>query len=196
MKRIGKTAVVLALIGVLAVPAVGYAFGGSTKRAAFFQNGPVRSGQVSWESGDVLSSLSIHRQAYIKLLAEKYTPATVSAWETEFARTNALLQEARETGAGAEIKEKVMYYQQLLQEGEITRQELRNMLPDYYSDTERRALIEEQIQAQVNLSKEFTAAIQSEDADQIATVLDQLLAQQRERNDLLADFIAKPTNTD
>jgi hypothetical protein len=200
MKRIWKTAVVLALIGVLAVPAVGYAFGGSTKRAAFFQNGPVRSGQVSWESGDVLSSLSIHRQAYIKLLAEKYTLATVSAWETEFARTNALLQEARETGTGAEIKEKVMYYQQLLQEGEITRQELRqelrNMLPDYYSDTERRALIEEQLQAQVNLSKEFTAAIQSEDAEQIAIVLDQLLAQQRERNDLLADFLAKSTNTD
>jgi DNA repair ATPase RecN len=200
MKRVLKTAVVLMLTAVLAVPAVGYAFGGNTKGAALFQNRPVNSGQVTWESGAVLSSLSIHRQAYIKLLAEKYTPATVSAWETEFARTNDLLQEARESGTGAEIKEKIMYYQQLLQEGEITRQELReelrNMLPDYYSDAERRALIEEQIQTQINLSKEFTAAIQSGDADQIATVLDQLLAQQRERNDRLADFIAASTNTD
>jgi hypothetical protein len=194
MKGVLKTAVVLALTVVLAVPAVGYAFGGSTKGAAFFQNGPVNSGQVLLESGDVLSSLSIHRQAYIKLLAEKYSPATVPAWESEFARTNALLQEARELGIGAEIREKIMSCRQLLREGDLTREELRSMLPG--SDSERRAFIEEQVQEQVNLTKEFTEAIQSGDADHIATVLDQLLAQQRERNERLADFIAESTKTD
>jgi iron uptake system EfeUOB component EfeO/EfeM len=87
-----------------------------------------------------------------------------------------------------------MSCRQLLREGDLTREELRSMLPG--SDSERRAFIEEQVQEQVNLTKEFTEAIQSGDADHIATVLDQLLAQQRERNERLADFIAESTKTD
>ncbi len=109
--------------------------------------------------------ISIHKEAYYLLLAEKHTPGDLEQWKTILSERKSLMKEFKELG----FKDKV-------KQGEISKEQLMERHKEW---KEKSKSIRDQRQA---IRQEFTTAIESNDSKQIAVVLPKLLEQIQKDN--------------
>ncbi|EMT51626.1 hypothetical protein I532_16918 [Brevibacillus borstelensis AK1] len=114
------------------------------------------------------SHMGVHRQMYLTLLAEKYTPESAEEWKAALAERKRLkeayrAQKAKQQNDAGQHQE---------------HKEAMHALKEKYRDTH----------------KEFHAAIESGDAAKIKSVLPKLLAEVKEGNKLLAKKLEEKKN--
>ncbi|MEJ8545940.1 hypothetical protein [Brevibacillus borstelensis] len=114
------------------------------------------------------SHMGVHRQMYMTLLAEKYTPESAKEWKAALSERERLKEAYRAQKA-----------EQQTEAGEHQEQkEAMHLLKEKYRDTH----------------KEFHAAIESGNAAKIKSVLPKLLAEVKEGNEILAKKLEKKKN--
>lgn len=126
----------------------------------------------------------VHRQAYITLLSEKYTPERTNEWKQAFAERERLMKEVRALHGevGKPSEEHMKTEEQMKSEG----------AGDKKKDEEKHARHEEMKkwhEQKMALYEEFTEAIRLQDNAKIKAVLPKLLEQTKEGNKRIAERI-------
>jgi antitoxin component HigA of HigAB toxin-antitoxin module len=217
MKRWQKSVLATALVMGLAIPAGVHAAETQAQPAAkLTQAGQVgvqheRQGEhpkTKWHRG---MHLNAHRQMYLTLLAEKYTPDSVDEWKAAFAERERLMTElkaVREQNGKDEQNQKLREEWKALSEklheqvknGEITREQMKQQLKEWRDKNfgERNPKDAEAMRAVMEQFKQtheaFDAAIQSGDAEKIKEVLPKLLDEVKTVNQHLAKKLEQKKN--
>ncbi|MBR8658782.1 hypothetical protein [Brevibacillus sp. NL20B1] len=220
MKRWQKHLLATALVTGLAIPAGVYAADIQARPAATLIPGGEVGGdhkhhehhfehyKHKWRCG---LHLNAHRQMYLTLLAEKYTPDRVDEWKAAFAERERLmtrLKASREqNGKDADkqtlraewkaLKEKL---HEQVKNGQITREQMKQQLKEWRvknfgehdaKDAEAMRTVREQFK---QTHEAFDAAIQSGDAAKIKEVLPKLLDEVKTVNQHLAKKLEETKN--
>lgn len=139
-------------------------------------------------------SLGTHRQMYLTLLAEKYTPDSVDEWEAAFAERERLVTEWKAQKSAEndpkkqqlreEFKQLAKQLHDRVEKGEITREQMKLQLKEWrtkHLGEERSAgdkeAFREFLEQFKQLHDEFDAAIESGDEAKIKAVMPKLLAE-------------------
>lgn len=154
--------------------------------------------------------LGPHRQMYLTLLAEKFSPDSVDEWEAAFAERKKLTTQWKALHAGEEksdVEKKALkeQFKQLAQDlnkkvesGELTKEQMKQQLIEW-RDTNLGDAKKDLIQARnkeelsqkreqfKQLHEEFDTAIEFGDADKIKAVLPKLLEQVKATNLRMAE---------
>lgn len=143
-------------------------------------------------------SLSVHREAYYRLLAEKYTPSDLGKWEAAFAEREKLLAQLKELKDNGTLKEewgakrdeirgKIEELRDKVKKGEMTKEEAKK---EIRADVEqRKEALAPGLAQHKELHKAFTEAVEKKDEAAIRNLLPQLLTEMEKTNDLLAKKI-------
>jgi hypothetical protein len=152
-----------------------------------------------------------HRQMYLTLLAEKYTPESVDEWEAAFAERKRLVAQWKErhdsekAPAGEkqahkeQMKQFVQELKQKVEKGEMTREQMKDQLKQWREkhfpemNGEKDGL-REALQQFKQIHEEFDAAIEAEDEAAIKAVLPKLLEEVKTINKHLAAKLEQKKN--
>jgi hypothetical protein len=149
--------------------------------------------------------MGIHRQTYLLLLAEKYTPEDLAEWKAAFDERERIIEEfkslelkEKRQDKKAEVregvKEKMKGLHEKVKNGELTREQAREQLKQWREShkenfknwkEDKREELAPILEARKQLHEEFTQAIASGDEQQIKSVLPKLLEEMNRVNDRL-----------
>jgi len=145
----------------------------------------------------------VHCQNYLLLLAEKYTPESLSQWQDTLVQRTAITEEFKQLRSSDEFEqkrtawrdsnwEKAQEIRDKVQNGEITREEAAALLKEWRTQNQpdwKEAApedIKQDLEARQELRNEFTQAVKSGDNEKIKAVLPKLLAEYKAANQSLA----------
>jgi hypothetical protein len=136
-------------------------------------------------------SLGTHRQMYLTLLAEKYTPESVDEWQAAFEERERLVAEWKaakdKDGKQKELREEfrkmVKDLHEQVKSGKITREQMKQKIKEWRvahfgdkeDDSRDKEGLREFLEQFKQLHEEFDAAIESGDEAKIKAVLPKLL---------------------
>jgi hypothetical protein len=214
MKQWKKGILATALVMGMALPVGAYAQTAETTNPA-----PVKQlVQEKWEKHQHVHkkaklrhalSLGTHRQMYLTLLAEKYTPESVDEWQAAFEERERLVAEwkaAKEEGKNQELREEFRKMVQELHEqvksGKLTREQMKQKIKEWrlqhFGDKDDEAAdregLREFLEQFKQIHEEFDAAIESGDEAKIKSVLPKLLDEVKAVNAHLAKKLEQKKN--
>lgn len=162
------------------------------------------------EHGEQHRTHQAHKQQYMILLAEKYTPDKVAEWKAVFAereqlctKWKSLREKQTLTPQQAEKQEQYKKYKAVLRQklgnGEITKEQMKTMLTEWkeknYPEKAKEDAARRERHAGFRQTRDaFDQAIKTGNEDAIRAVLPQLLAQEKAMNQYLANKLEQKKN--
>lgn len=152
--------------------------------------------------------LGTHRQMYLTLLAEKYTPESVGEWQAAFAERERLVAEWKATRKKGgenekqheEFRKKVRELHEQVKSGKLTREQMKEKIRElhvqHFGDdgaVDKEGL-RELLEQFKQTHEEFDAAIESGDEAKIKAVLPKLLEEVKTVNAHLAKKLEQKKN--
>jgi len=199
MKRWSKYLITPVLVAALAAPV-----SVSAQTMNLQQDGRSPDLQMAWKKGAHGNRAhKAHEQQYMLLLAEKYTPDKVAEWKAVFAEREQLFAKWKSVREKQKLdphlvekKEQYKKYKDVLKQklgnGEITKDQMKIMLTEWKEKNfPERAKLDVQRRERQAASRQtrqaFDEAIASGNESAIRSILPKLLAQEKEKNQYIAN---------
>ncbi|MFD2670893.1 hypothetical protein [Marinicrinis sediminis] len=133
----------------------------------------------------------IHQQTYLTLLSDQYTPDQTDEWEAAFDTRSELMEQmkALKDAKSEEMKAEMEAIKEKLQNGEITKEELRALMQEKKDriNPEAKDAIKAHHENMHALMKQLGEALDADNAETIQSTLNELLAQLQQGNTWLAE---------
>jgi polyhydroxyalkanoate synthesis regulator phasin len=144
----------------------------------------------------------VHKQMYMQLLSEKYTPEQTGEWDEAFTEREQLMEQMKELKTIKKeemknaFKEEMEKLREKVENGELTKQEAKHIVKEQLKEKyqEKKQNHEKYHEQNRELMKQFNEAIAAEDAEQIKSTLPQLLEVFKAQNERLKEVIASISN--
>jgi hypothetical protein len=204
MKLFKSKGLLLVLVLTLALPVMAFAQTGDDESATTHDKQAKISEVVKKKFHHKRDHLKfgVHKQMYMQLLAEKYTPGQEEEWDAVFTERKELMQQLKELKESkkeemkAAFKEEMEKLRAKIESGELTEQEAKQQVKAAMKEKFQHAKEKHQEFHKNNkeLMKQFNEAIAAEDEVKIADILPKMLEVFKGQNERLKEVIASMEN--